>query len=112
MAPLLLQGFSRKRAVLGSALILIALVALDLSRRPGKQLLARGFDALISGHQTLVAPVLARAGVRCRFEPSCSEYARTAIRTRGLAAGGLLSLGRLARCGPWTEAGTVDPVAQ
>jgi len=90
----------------------LVLVALDLSRRPERQFLARGVDALIGRYQTAVSPVLARAGVHCRFELSCSEYTRTAIRARGLAAGGLLGIGRLARCGPWTEAGTADPVAR
>ena len=82
-----------------------------MARVPEKQLSARGADALIGIYQATVSPLLARAGLRCRFLPSCSEYARASIRGRGLAAGGLRSLARLARCGPWTPAGTVDPPA-
>jgi hypothetical protein len=82
----------------------------DLLRVPEKQVSARAANALIGGYQTAISPLLSRAGVRCRFVPSCSEYARASIRNRGLAAGGLRSAARLARCGPWTPAGTVDPV--
>lgn len=46
---------------------------------------------------------------RCRFEPSCSEYAAEAIRRHGCVYGGHLSLKRLARCHPWGGCGW-DPV--
>lgn len=46
---------------------------------------------------------------RCRFHPSCSEYAAQALGELGLIRGGSAALWRLARCGPWT-AGGLDPV--
>lgn len=39
-------------------------------------------------------------GSRCRFTPTCSEYAVTIIKERGLLAGGFLALKRLSRCHP------------
>lgn len=42
-------------------------------------------------------------GNSCRFMPTCSEYAYEAIARHGLLRGGLLSLNRLARCGPWKK---------
>ena len=86
-------------------------LSLDLLRVPEKQASARAAVALIGVYQTTISPVLSRTGVRCRFVPSCSEYARASIQNQGLAAGGLRSVTRLARCGPWTPAGTADPVA-
>lgn len=47
-------------------------------------------------------------GPRCRFVPSCSLYARDAIRGHGLPVGLWLTLGRLARCHPWHPGG-YDP---
>ena len=91
-------------------LVLVAAGVFDMSRRPENQYAARVADALIGAYQVALSPLLGRMGVRCRFVPSCSEYARAQIRARGLAAGGLRSAARLARCGPWTPAGTVDPV--
>ncbi len=45
----------------------------------------------------------------CRFEPSCSEYAMTAIRTFGVWKGIVLFGCRLIRCHPWSKGG-YDPV--
>ena len=46
---------------------------------------------------------------RCRFIPTCSAYAVTAIRRFGVFAGGLMALCRILRCKPWCRGG-VDPV--
>lgn len=45
----------------------------------------------------------------CRFYPSCSEYSYQAIYRYGIIRGGWLSLGRIARCHPWSDGGN-DPV--
>jgi putative membrane protein insertion efficiency factor len=57
-------------------------------------------------YQRLISPVLPH---RCRFYPSCSEYAREAILRYGPFKGGWLALRRLFRCGPWHPGG-YDPV--
>ena len=46
---------------------------------------------------------------RCRFTPSCSEYALEALRSHGAIAGAWLALKRIARCHPWGGCG-LDPV--
>ncbi len=47
----------------------------------------------------------------CRFQPSCSEYAVSAINKHGPIRGLGLSAWRLLRCGPWSEGG-YDPVPE
>lgn len=46
---------------------------------------------------------------RCRFVPSCSDYALEAISVHGVVRGGWLSMRRLARCHPVGGHG-FDPV--
>jgi len=46
---------------------------------------------------------------RCRFTPTCSEYALEAIRTHGTLDGSWLALKRIVRCHPWGDCGP-DPV--
>jgi putative membrane protein insertion efficiency factor len=50
-------------------------------------------------------------GPHCRFEPSCSCYAETAIARFGALSGGWLAVRRLLRCHPW-RAGGSDPVPE
>ena len=46
---------------------------------------------------------------RCRFTPTCSEYALGALRHHGALAGSWLALRRIGRCNPWGGCGH-DPV--
>jgi putative membrane protein insertion efficiency factor len=46
---------------------------------------------------------------RCRFTPSCSEYALEAVRVHGAFKGSLLAVCRVCRCNPWGGCGH-DPV--
>jgi putative membrane protein insertion efficiency factor len=46
----------------------------------------------------------------CRFQPSCSEYARQAVIHCGAFRGILLSLWRLMRCHPFYHGPVYDPV--
>ncbi|MFL6673539.1 MAG: membrane protein insertion efficiency factor YidD [Massilia sp.] len=61
---------------------------------------------LLRGYQLLLSPLM---GQNCRFYPTCSNYAIEALRTHGVARGGLLAVRRICRCHPW-NAGGVDPV--
>jgi putative membrane protein insertion efficiency factor len=46
---------------------------------------------------------------RCRFYPSCSEYALEALAAHGAVRGTWLAVRRVGRCHPWHEGG-LDPV--
>ncbi|MEJ2181622.1 MAG: membrane protein insertion efficiency factor YidD [Gammaproteobacteria bacterium] len=61
---------------------------------------------LIKGYQYLLSPFL---GNHCRYYPSCSCYAVTAVQEHGARKGLSLAIRRLSRCHPWHEGG-YDPV--
>ena len=48
---------------------------------------------------------------RCRFTPTCSQYALEAIQTHGALRGSALAGRRLCRCHPWGGSGH-DPVPE
>ena len=62
--------------------------------------------APIRVYQRAISPAL---GNRCRYYPSCSEYAVQAIRSYGILRGLVLAAWRLLRCNPWSRGG-FDPV--
>jgi putative membrane protein insertion efficiency factor len=57
-------------------------------------------------YQTLISPAV---GQRCKYYPSCSEYAAQAIERFGILRGLVLAAWRLLRCNPWSHGG-FDPV--
>jgi putative membrane protein insertion efficiency factor len=60
----------------------------------------------LDAYKRFLSPLLPRA---CRFEPTCSVYAREAIARYGLGRGGALAVRRLFRCHPFHRGG-LDPV--
>ena len=61
---------------------------------------------LIRAYQLGISPLL---GARCRYYPSCSQYALEAVNQHGSVRGGWLAIRRLARCHPFHPGG-YDPV--
>ena len=61
--------------------------------------------APIRAYQRWISPGLPR---RCRYEPTCSDYATQAIRELGPARGSVLAAWRLLRCNPFSKGGIDD----
>ena len=57
---------------------------------------------VVMGYQRLLSPLLP---ARCKYHPSCSQYALDALREHGLARGVILAAWRLLRCNPWSHGG-------
>jgi putative membrane protein insertion efficiency factor len=57
-------------------------------------------------YQVLLSPMV---GERCKYYPSCSQYAVDAVSRYGILRGLVLSGWRLLRCNPWSRGG-FDPV--
>lgn len=61
---------------------------------------------IIKLYQLIISPML---GPRCRFNPTCSNYAIEAIKVHGIAKGCWLSAKRVLKCHPLNDGGD-DPV--
>ena len=75
--------------------------------RPGRARTRGGRAAWLAGwpirvYRWVVSPVI---GPRCRYLPSCSEYAVQAVRSYGVVRGTVLAAWRLLRCNPWSHGG-------
>jgi putative membrane protein insertion efficiency factor len=71
-----------------------------------KTLLIAPLVGLIRLYKYAISPFL---GSRCRFYPSCSEYAVEALQRYGALQGLWLALRRVSHCHPWHPGG-YDPV--
>jgi putative membrane protein insertion efficiency factor len=70
------------------------------------KILSYPFILLIWIYQRIISPVL---GPKCRFTPTCSNYAMEAFKKYGVFKGLWLSVKRISRCHPWGGSG-YDPV--
>lgn len=61
---------------------------------------------LIKLYQTIASPLL---GERCRFYPSCSEYASLVVEKYGLLHGFEKGIKRILKCHPWNIGGVDLP---
>lgn len=73
---------------------------------PDDDVIDRLLILLLRAYKRFISPLL---GPRCRFVPSCSEYAMEAIGRFGVLKGGWLAVRRLGRCHP-LHPGGFDPV--
>ena len=63
--------------------------------------------ALIRFYRKYISPL---SPPKCRFVPTCSQYALEAVEKYGAWKGGWLTLRRLLRCHPFYKGDNYDPV--
>ena len=64
--------------------------------------LRRAVTLPVRFYQRGISPALP---ARCKYHPSCSEYAVQAVRRYGVMRGVMLAGWRLLRCNPWSHGG-------
>jgi hypothetical protein len=69
-------------------------------------MMERVLVGLIKLYRFAISPML---GSNCRFTPTCSAYALTALQRHGTIKGSWLAIKRISRCHPWHPGGS-DPV--
>jgi putative membrane protein insertion efficiency factor len=81
---------------------------MPLILQQARNLMASFLILLITVYQRLLSPFL---GSNCRFYPSCSCYAKEALRKHGTIHGVILTSCRILRCNPYCDGG-LDPVPE
>jgi putative membrane protein insertion efficiency factor len=71
------------------------------------RLARRAATAPVRVYRRYVSPLLPP---RCKYHPTCSEYAVQAVESFGILRGSALGIWRLLRCNPWSHGG-YDPVS-
>jgi putative membrane protein insertion efficiency factor len=71
-----------------------------VKRLPEKLLLA-----LMAAYQRWISPAFPR---RCKYHPTCSDYAVQAVRELGVLRGSIVASWRLLRCNPLSDGGVDD----
>jgi uncharacterized protein len=59
-------------------------------------------SVLVRGYRALVSPLVP---ARCKYHPTCSQYALDALREFGFVRGTILAAWRLLRCNPLSDGG-------
>jgi uncharacterized protein len=68
----------------------------------------RAVDFALAAYKSTLSPLL---GPRCRYSPTCSEYAAQALKGHGLVKGSWMAVRRVCRCHPLGGSG-YDPVPE
>ncbi|HPN72392.1 MAG TPA: membrane protein insertion efficiency factor YidD [Candidatus Omnitrophota bacterium] len=82
-----------------------------MKKRSGTAFSEKGKEAVIQilgGYKKFISPLF---GSSCRFEPTCSDYAREAVEVYGVLGGLRRALWRVLRCNPFSPGG-YDPVVK
>ena len=64
---------------------------------------------LIKFYKKMISPIFNFLGIRCKYYPTCSEYAKQAIEKYGFLKGCFLGVKRIIKCNPFSKGG-YDPL--
>ena len=107
--PTLRQRLKRPGTYLAVYFLLVLAAAGDSLRPADRQISARMYVGLVEFYQSDISPRLSDY-IRCRYEPTCSEYSRQAVERFGILEGLGLSWRRLRSCQHSVPLGRLDPV--
>ena len=108
MSPLR-QRLKRPETYLAILTAVIFFVVLDSLRSPASQVTVPIYVSGVRLYQAFGRPLL-KGRIRCRYQPTCSEYSIAAVREYGIRRGLELTVKRVNSCTAKVPMGTPDPV--
>lgn len=103
------QCLKRPETYLAALAILVALVALDSSRDPSRQITGALYVRGVYLYRAVGHPLL-EGRIRCRYRPTCSEYSIEAVQAYGIRRGLWMTARRIRSCQRTVPMGTADPL--
>lgn len=88
----------------------VVLCLIDSYRMPDDSITVKIYVACVRLYQTISHNSIISSYVRCRYNPTCSQYSIEAVERHGIKKGFLLSLKRIWSCRSSVPMGTFDPV--
>jgi len=67
------------------------------------------FIKIIEFYKKHISLFLEKNGIKCKYYPTCSEYAKQALKKYGIIKGGFFSIKRIIKCNPFSKGG-YDPL--
>lgn len=107
--PTLRRRLKRPETYLAVFALLVLAAAVDAFRPASRQVSARVYVGLVEFYQSGLSPTVS-GYIRCRYEPTCSEYSKQAVERFGILNGLALSWRRLRSCQRSVPLGTLDPI--
>jgi putative component of membrane protein insertase Oxa1/YidC/SpoIIIJ protein YidD len=101
------KQLNRRHRLIVICSVLFGCLSVDAVLPARYQALANVAIGFVDVYQVVGRPVTRRF-VRCRFQPSCSDYSKAVFAKYGFWLGAFKTLDRLSRCRASTPMGTVD----
>lgn len=105
------ERVTRRRIALCFLVAVMSCVLFDVMRPPSRQISAKLYVKAVYAYQWLSRPHLDKL-VRCRYQPSCSDYSIESVRRFGIIRGLAMTVCRISRCRGNVPMGTSDPVPE
>jgi hypothetical protein len=103
------KSLKQPHTYLALGLCLVVLTIGDTFREPSAQITGRLYVASVHVYQAVGRPLL-KGHIRCRYEPTCSDYSIEAVQRFGIRKGLMMTDRRIRSCQATVPLGTYDPV--
>lgn len=103
------KSLKKPQTYLAILVCLAVLIIGDSFRVPGSQITGRLYVAGVHVYQAVGRPLL-KDHIRCRYNPTCSDYSIVAVQRFGIRKGLVMTQRRISSCQTSVPLGTYDPV--
>lgn len=105
------KSLKRPETYLGISALTVILIFADTFRSPESQITGWLYVRGVYVYQAVGRPLL-EGHIKCRYQPTCSDYSIQAVERFGIRKGLALTYQRLNSCRTSVPLGTIDPIPE